>query len=311
MNKLSIIIVFLINFTVLPGQELLIKEEIVTINNYIAGTLLSNGSIESQDLVIIIGDSGPTDRNGNQNFLKSNTLKKLATALTSDSIASFRYDKRIVKQIRRGNVNMKITFDDFVTDAKSVINYFKSQNIFSNIYVIGHGQGSLVGMLSLEDNVDGFISVAGSGKDIGDVIVDQVNNTARQYIEDTRRVIKSLKEGKTTRDYPQALAAMFNLETQPFMMSWMAYNPSEVIKNIDIPMLIINGTKDFQVPEEDAKLLANANTNSEFIVIENMNHVLFTIEGDNLENSKSYNESFREINSELTKTILSFIKSNR
>ena len=311
MNKLSIIIVFLINFTVLPGQELLIKEEIVTINNYIAGTLLSNGSIESQDLVIIIGDSGPTDRNGNQNFLKSNTLKKLATALTSDSIASFRYDKRIVKQIRRGNVNMKITFDDFVTDAKSVINYFKSQNIFSNIYVIGHGQGSLVGMLSLEDNVDGFISVAGSGKDIGDVIIDQVNNTARQYIEDTRRVIKSLKEGKTTRDYPQALAAMFNLETQPFMISWMAYNPSEVIKNIDIPMLIINGTKDFQVPEEDAKLLANANTNSEFIVIENMNHVLFTIEGDNLENSKSYNESFREINSELTKTILSFIKSNR
>ena len=311
MNKLSIIIVFLINFTVLSGQELLIKEEIVTINNYIDGTLLSNGSIESQDLVIIIGDSGPTDRNGNQNFLKSNTLKKLATALTSDSIASFRYDKRIVKQIRRGNVNMKITFDDFVTDAKSVINYFKSQNIFSNIYVIGHGQGSLVGMLSLEDNVDGFISVAGSGKDIGDVIVDQVNNTARQYIEDTRRVIKSLKEGKTTRDYPQALAAMFNLETQPFMISWMAYNPSEVIKNIDIPILIINGTKDFQVPEEDAKLLANANTNSEFIVIENMNHVLFTIEGDNLENSKSYNESFREINSELTKTILSFIKSNR
>ena len=251
MNKLCIIIVFLINFTVLSGQELLIKEEIVTINNYIDGTLLSNGSIESQDLVIIIGDSGPTDRNGNQNFLKSNTLKKLATALTSDSIASFRYDKRIVKQIRRGNVNMKITFDDFVTDAKSVINYFKSQNIFSNIYVIGHGQGSLVGMLSFEDNVDGFISVAGSGKDIGDVIVDQVNNTARQYIEDTRRVIKSLKEGKTTRDYPQALAAMFNLETQPFMMSWMAYNPSKVIKNIDIPMLIINGTKDFQVPEED------------------------------------------------------------
>ena len=86
---------------------------------------------------------------------------------------------------------------------------------------------------------------------------------------------------------------------------------TEVIKTIDIPILIINGTKDFQVSEEEAKLLANANTNSEFIVIENMNHVLFTIEGDNLENSKSYNESFREINSELTKTILSFIKSNR
>ena len=41
----------------------------------------------------------------------------------------------------------------------------------------------LVGMLAAEDNVDGFISVAGSGKDIGDVIVDQVNNTAPNLLK--------------------------------------------------------------------------------------------------------------------------------
>jgi hypothetical protein len=41
--------------------------------------------------------------------------------------------------------------------------------------------------------------------------------------------------------------------------------------------------------------------------IENMNHVLFTIQGDNLENSKSYNESFRPLNAELVEHIVNFI----
>ena len=35
-------------------------------------------------------------------------------------------------------------FDDFVSDAEDVINYFKEKETYSKIYVIGHSQGSLV-----------------------------------------------------------------------------------------------------------------------------------------------------------------------
>lgn len=307
--KATLYSILLIVSISLFSQEKNFIEEEISITELIDGSLIIPNKTSKPALAIIIAGSGPTNRNGNQNFLKNNNLKKLATELANNNIASFRYDKRIVKQINTGKVNVKdMRFEDFVEDAKSVISYFKEKNQFQKIYIIGHSQGSLLGMLAAKDNADGFISLAGAGQNIGDVIVDQINNTARQFVEDTRRVVKTLKQGKTTKDFPAALGSMFNLETQPFMISWMAYNPTEIISDIAIPTLIINGTKDLQVSVEEAKLLAEASKNSELKIIENMNHVLFTIEGDKLENSKSYNESFRSINTELITEVVNFIK---
>jgi fermentation-respiration switch protein FrsA (DUF1100 family) len=118
-----------------------------------------------------------------------------------------------------------------------------------------------------------------------------------------------LKTGKTTTDYPAALGSLFGPDIQQFMMNWMAYNPNEVIKELNMPILLINGTKDLQVSEREAKLLKEANEKATMILIENMNHVLFEIKGDDLENSKSYNESFRPISPELMSSITEFIKS--
>jgi len=55
--------------------------------------------------------------------------------------------------------------------------------------------------------------------------------------------------------------------------------------------------------------LKRANDNSNIVIIEKMNHVLIEIEGDDLENSKSYNESFRKISPTLIENITNFIKS--
>ena len=290
-------------------QEKTFNEEEVSISKWIDGTLLSPNNAEKPSLAIIIAGSGPTNRNGNQNFLKSNSLKKLAEGLTNNGIATYRYDKRIVKQIRKGNVDKDIKFDDFVSDAIDVIDYFKSQESYDKIYIIGHSQGSLVGMLSAKDKADGFISLAGAGQNIGDVLVEQVTKMAPKLGEDTQRVVAILKDGKTTTDYPEALASLFGPDLQPFMMNWMKYNPTETIKTLEMPILLINGTKDLQVSENEAKLLKEANKKATLKIIENMNHVLFEIKGDNLENSKSYNESFRSISPQLISSITDFIDS--
>jgi hypothetical protein len=153
--------------------------------------------------------------------------------------------------------------------------------------------------------------LAGAGKPIDEVIIDQVTATAPMFTEDTKRVFSIMKEGKTTTDFPQALISIFNLEVQPFMMSWMAYNPQEEIRDLEIPVLIINGTKDLQVSEDEANLLHSANTNSTLKIIEKMNHILVPIEGDTLENSKSYNESQRKISGELIQSIVVFTNNNK
>lgn len=291
------------------SQEPRFKIEELTITKWIDGTLLTPIDVDNPSLAIIIAGSGPTDRNGNQNFLKNNSLKKLAESISNKGIASFRYDKRIVKQIRKGDVDKDLMFDDFVSDAEDVINYFKEKEAYSKIYVIGHSQGSLVGMLAAKDNADGFISLAGAGQNIGDVIVDQVTNMAPKLGEEAQKVVDKLKKGETTTEYPQALASVFSIDIQPFMINWMQYNPTEIISELKIPILIVNGTKDLQVSEEEAQLLKDANETAELKIIENMNHVFFEIKGDDLENSKSYNEAFRPISTELVDAIVEFISS--
>ena len=92
------------------------------------------------------------------------------------------------------------------------------------------------------------------------------------------------------------------------MMNWMQYNPQEEIKKLQMPILILNGTKDLQVEPKEAQLLHEAVPSSSLELIDNMNHVLVTIEGDNLENSKSYNESLRKTAPQLIEALLRFVK---
>ncbi|NRB58839.1 MAG: alpha/beta hydrolase [Winogradskyella sp.] len=306
-NFLSILIV-LFTIHIAVAQEMTYKETEVSVSKHIDGTLLIPNDIEKPILVIIIAGSGPTDRNGNQNFMKNDALKKLAESLTAKSIATFRYDKRIIKQILNRDIDKDLLFDDFVSDAKAVVTYFTESEKFSKIYIAGHSQGSLVGMLASEKDVDGFISLAGAGQNIGDVIVEQVAKMSPQLGEEAQKVVNKLKSGEKTTDFPQALASVFNADIQDFMINWMSYEPTEIIHELKIPILIINGTKDLQVSENEANLLKEANENAQLNIIENMNHVLFEIVGGDLENSKSYNESSREISALLIENIVNFVK---
>lgn len=302
-----LICVFLCIPTVSKAQSAVAKE--LSINPLIDGTLLIPEGVNNPPLVILIAGSGPTDRNGNQAFMKNNMLKKLAVGLSKNGIACFRYDKRIVKQLKTRQFDNNIRFDDFVTDAKSVVNYFKSS--YKEIIIAGHSQGSLVGMLAVEAGAQKFISLAGAANTIDHIILEQIKKTAPVFAADTKRVLDILKEGKTTTDFPVALSSLFNIETQTFIGSWMNYNPMMIVNELEIPTLIINGTKDLQVSSSEALLLKDHSKDAQLYIIENMNHLLFEISGDDLVNSKSYNEIKHTVMPEVLEIITNFIKKEK
>ena len=74
----------------------------VVIDPEVQGTLLSPRGSAQLPLAILIAGSGPTDRNGNQAQFKNNSLKYLAEGLAQRGIAVFRYDKRVIAQIKNG-----------------------------------------------------------------------------------------------------------------------------------------------------------------------------------------------------------------
>ena len=119
-----------------------------------------------------------------------------------------------------------------------------------------------------------------------------------------------LKKGETFEAKNPMLASLFRESVQPYMISWLQHNPQEEIKKLHIPILIINGTKDIQVPVHDAELLHQANPKSELVLIQNMNHIFKEIKGDEAENMKSYTNPDLPVMPELIEKITTFLKKN-
>jgi len=309
--KLTFFIAFISTFVMAQEKnytesELSIPTNSVTIN----GTLLKPNSVEKSALVILIPGSGPTDRNGNNVAMKNNSLKLLAEGLTLNNIATYRFDKSVLSYTKEDKTKVEsLTFNVFIDEAKSVIQYFKNSNNYSKIIVAGHSQGSLVGILASENNVDGFISIAGAGRTIDEILVEQISKQAPFLKDETVKVLSELKKGNTVEEFNPMLISLFNKSVQPFLISWIKYNPQIELKKLTIPILIINGTNDIQVNVSEAELLHKANTTSELVLIKNMNHIFKEINGDVNENMNSYTNPDLPIMEALITSIVAFIKA--
>jgi pimeloyl-ACP methyl ester carboxylesterase len=308
MKNTFLILLFFFGIIATAQNKKYISEDL-SITPLIDGTLQTPEVNGKLPLAIIIGGSGPTDRNGNQQMVVNNSLKFLAEGLYDNEIATFRYDKRIVKQMKQRTINEKnIRFGDFIDDAVAILEYFKKDKRFSKIYIIGHSQGSLVGMVAAQGGADGFVSIAGAGQEIDDVIVDQLAKQAPGLVDNARTSFDDLRANGVAYNYSPGLASIFRKDIQPFIYSWMQYDPKVEIAKLNIPILIINGDKDTQVQVSEAELLKNAKPDAEYLIIPKMNHIFKEIEGNDLENSKSYNIYNLPVMPELINTVSDFIK---
>ncbi|WP_299609229.1 alpha/beta hydrolase [uncultured Aquimarina sp.] len=304
--------IFLIALTTIClAQE---KEEkeynsaVVRVNRFIEGTLATPYSDDKVPLVIFIMDAGAINREGNDRMSKNDAFKLLATQLAKQGVASYRYDKRLFKIDAFGIRENEISIDHFIEDAAAVVSYFQKNGNYTKIIIAGHGQGSLIGMIAAKNNVDGFISIAGNAQSIDQIVVQQLEKQAPGLDKSAAVAFSDLKEKGRAMNYDPALESIFGYQLQPFMKSWLKYTPSEEIKNLDIPILILQGDKDLQVEVSEAEKLKEAVPNAEYVLIENMNHILRKIKGSRLENHKSYNEYWLEIMPEVTTAIASFAK---
>lgn len=307
--KNSIFNLLLLLTCMVSAQDSNYTSEEVDINDFIKGTLVTPNSPENMPLVILLQGSGPTDRNGNQSFLKNDALKKLAQELAENGIASYRFDKRILQAQRLNIAEKDMRFDDFVKDAINVLDHFQEQEKFEKTIILGHSQGSLVGMLAAKDRADGFISIAGIAKPIDSILTEQIALQMPGLKENAEQAFGEMRSTGSTSGYNPVLESIFRPAVQPFILSWMKYHPKEEIAKLEIPVLLINGSNDLQVEATEARQLQEAQPDAELVILENMNHILRKIEGDDLENSKSYNEAHLPLHPDLIPKLVEFIES--
>ena len=264
-----------------------------------------------ETVILLIAGSGPTDRNGNTlGIAVNNSLKYLAEGLAENNYNVFTYDKRMVYMLKKQKEIFSPDFQHGINDAETVISYLKNTLDYKNIIVAGHSEGSLVGMTASQKNISAFISLAGSGNPIDVILKEQINKQAPVLNDDNTKILEQLKEGKIVKDVNPMLQSLYAEESQPFLIDWISRNPQTEISKLNIPVLIINGTKDIQVGIKEAELLHKANPKSTMVIIEYMNHIFKKIEKDE-DNLPSYNNPGLPIQKELTNAILNFLKENK
>ena len=277
---------------------------------YLSGSLvLPKNQTNKLPLVIIIAGSGPTDRNGNAGeVLKGNSYAFLANALGEAGIATLRYDKRAVGKSTTTKPVKNTTFEDFVSDAAAIITQLKIDQRFNKIIVLGHSEGSLIGMLAAEkEKVNGFISVAGAGKKINITMAKQLKLQPGLNYPLAAARLDSLSKGKMVNT--AATDVLFSPVLQPLLISWMKYEPQTEMKKLKIPVLIIQGTTDIQVEVSDAEALKKADPKAQLSIIPGMNHIMKDAPADRNENIASYSKPLLPLDTVFTHTIIDFVKA--
>lgn len=286
-----------------------VLETEIKINDIISGTLFSTSKEYDKVLIVSVG-SGPTDRFGNQAGAENNSIKFLAEELAKKGIAVFSYDKRFFVLASKPDFKEEmLSFEDMITDAKSVTQYFQNKKNIKKIYLLGHSEGALVMSVAAQDpsftKLKGYISLCGPGQKAGTVIVEQIGKQAPFLKEETQKAVDKLNKGETFKLENQMLASLFRESVQPYLISWFKYDPAGEIAKIKAPILIVQGTSDLQVSENEAKILASAAKIEKPITIEKMNHVLKIVNSQQ-ENRSAYSDKTKPVSTELIAQISTF-----
>lgn len=294
------------------AQEATTTETPVTLtteSGNIAGWLSLPAKSSQQTVALIIAGSGPTDKDGNNPMMKNNSLKMLSEELLKQGIATLRYDKRgIGASAGAMKAEAAMRFDDYVADARGWVQWLQKDKRFRKVVVIGHSEGSLIGMLAAAATAaNGYVSVAGAGQRADALLKEQFNAQPPMVKDIALPILDSLAKGKTVDSVNRILYSVFRPSIQPYMISWFKYDPQVEIAKLKMPVLIVQGDEDIQVSVEDARRLSAANPRATLAIIPGMNHVLKTVTGDRAANMKTYTDPVLPIVPELAQQVVTFI----
>jgi len=278
------------------------------------GTLALPDKPAPVPVVLFVSGSGPTDRDGNTRLLpgKNNSLKMLADSLASHGYASLRYDKRGIAASKSAvQSEDSLRFEDYVGDAVDWIEQLRQDERFSQIIVLGHSEGSLIGMLAAKEaKTDAYISVAGMAQPADSLILEQLAPQSDFIKDEAQAIITSLQGGQVVDSVSQTMFALFRPSVQPYLISWFNYRPADIIQQLTQPVLIVQGTTDLQVKVKEARRLAKAQPKAELAIINEMNHVLKTAPADPQTNLAAYSNPDLPLTDGLVENITSFLDNH-
>jgi hypothetical protein len=250
-----------------------------TVHGELKGTLLLPKGEGPFPCILLIPGSGPTDRDGNSEIMvgSNDMLLQLALYLQSIGFASLRYDKQGVGESRTQDPPpFGYDFQDSVDDAITWIQFLNLRTDLNGIGLVGHSEGSLIALASAQQvNVDFIVSLAGNGDSIDLQLMKQIGRLSQETALVLKQQLERLKNDlEVTLSGNLLVDSLLPPENLCYLRSWMEYDPVEIIASLSSPLLIVWGTADERITEEDNILLYQGNPAATYLVVEGMGHLL-------------------------------------
>ena len=238
-------------------------EQLLTLVNgkyELPGTLTMPNGDGPFAAVVLVQGSGPEDQD--ETIGGSKPFKDLAWGLASHGIAVFRYIKRTAKygtQVSDDPARLTVN-DETISDARAAVSLVAKQPKINpaRVFLLGHSLGAYLAprIATGDSGIAGIIMLAANSQPMEQLVIEQIRYLASlngppneqaqkeiQMAEETAKQIESpdLKQGDNVPFLGTSSPASYWLDLR-------GYHPVSTALLLKIPILILQGGRDYQVP---------------------------------------------------------------
>lgn len=260
-------------------------------NKELPGTLTLPAEGSSFPCIVLVHGSGPNDRD--ETIFENKPFRDIAWGLAKRGIATYRYDKRTKVYQNELKNDFKFTInEEVVDDAVNAVNMLANLDEINKdeIYVLGHSLGgyAIPRIADKLTNSAGYIIMAGNVRGIDEIIKEQYEYLSKidGYISADEQLqidaldleLKKLENTNRMDSKTPILGAY-----KEYWKDLKKYEPIEMARNINKPVLVLQGERDYQVTTTEYNLWKGAfgnNVNWSFIKYSMLNHLMIKGEGN-------------------------------
>jgi dienelactone hydrolase len=214
--------------------------------------------------IVLVHGSGPNDRD--ENILGNHPFRDLAWGLAAQGIATLRYDKRsfAAPQTLAARGNALTVKDEVIDDAVAAVALLRARPEIDpkRIYVLGHSLGGMLApRIARAAKADGMIIMAGATRPLPEVMIEQtqyliavdgtIDGGEAARLDELKLAVADLRASQRDATRAPSAAALSLGAPVGYYTDLEAHDAPTDAAALDIPILVLQGGRDYQVTLAD------------------------------------------------------------